>query len=212
MSDLDVKLTDLINAFVFDIRDISTAITGVATQGNAAVVSGLNTASKNLVGGINDLVAEVAALDTSKVAESSNLYFTDSRVLGVALNGFVAQAGTVQPTDSILQVLQKLDGNINNVDLSSIIDDSAASANTAYSSTKTQEIITAQIAAALEGEDLSDIASQIAANIASLGGVVSFDSVQALTSAQKTQAQKNMGFGDLESFDPVALYTSTRTA
>ncbi len=213
MSDLDVKLTDLVNAFLLDIRDLSTSIGGVPGQRNSGVANALDTQSKNLVGAINELFSFLESVDTSDVTEADgSLYFTQSRVLGVTLNGYVAQAGEIVSTDTILQVLQKLDGNIAAFDAAASIDDENASLTGTYSSSKTQQLITERVAAALEGEDLSDIADQIAANMQTLGGVISFDGPQSLTSAQKTRAQQNMGLGDLESWDPVAAYTAARVA
>lgn len=50
-------------------------------------------------------------LDTGDISESGNLYFTEARVLGTDIAGFSSGAGTVAATDTILQAINKLDGN-----------------------------------------------------------------------------------------------------
>jgi hypothetical protein len=52
----------------------------------------------------------VVTLTTSDVAEGTNLYFTNGRVLTAPLTGFSASAGTVTAADTVLQALQKLQG------------------------------------------------------------------------------------------------------
>lgn len=50
--------------------------------------------------------------DTDALSEgSTNLYFTEARVLGTDLAGYTSGAGTVAATDTILQAIQKLNGN-----------------------------------------------------------------------------------------------------
>lgn len=49
---------------------------------------------------------------TSDLSEGSNLYFTEPRVLSTALTGFSSGAGTVSSADTILQAINKLDGNV----------------------------------------------------------------------------------------------------
>jgi hypothetical protein len=52
-------------------------------------------------------------LGTGDLSESGgNLFFTAARAIGAALTGFTAGAGTVAATDSILQAIQKVVGNI----------------------------------------------------------------------------------------------------
>lgn len=53
-----------------------------------------------------------ATLDTLAVPENTNLYFTDARAIAAPLTGYVSGAGTVAATDSILEAIQKLNGNI----------------------------------------------------------------------------------------------------
>ncbi len=56
--------------------------------------------------------AGVIVLGTGDLAESGNLFFTAARAIGAALTGFTSGAGTVGASDSILQALQKVVGNI----------------------------------------------------------------------------------------------------
>jgi len=65
-------------------------------------------------------------LDTNVVPENTNLYFTDTRSISSPLTGFTSGPGTVSATDSILEAIEKLDGNVgaisgttNEIDVSS---------------------------------------------------------------------------------------------
>lgn len=51
-------------------------------------------------------------LDTSVVPENTNLYFTNARAIASTLTGYTSGAGVISASDSILQAIQKLDGNI----------------------------------------------------------------------------------------------------
>lgn len=51
-------------------------------------------------------------LTSADISEVTNLYFTTARVLATQLSGYVSGAGTVAATDTILQAIQKLNGNI----------------------------------------------------------------------------------------------------
>ena len=48
---------------------------------------------------------------TADVTEVTNLYFTTARVLATAITGYSSGAGTVAATDTILQAINKLNGN-----------------------------------------------------------------------------------------------------
>jgi hypothetical protein len=52
------------------------------------------------------------SLTTSNINEGSNLYFTNARAIASVLNGYVSGTGTISATDTILQAIQKLNGNI----------------------------------------------------------------------------------------------------
>jgi hypothetical protein len=47
-------------------------------------------------------------LNTTAVAEGTNLYFTDARVRSAVLTGYTATSGTISATDTVLQAIQKL--------------------------------------------------------------------------------------------------------
>ena len=51
------------------------------------------------------------ALTTTDVAEGTNLYYTNTRGIGSTLTGYVSGAGTIGASDTILQAIQKLNGN-----------------------------------------------------------------------------------------------------
>lgn len=53
-----------------------------------------------------------SAKSTSDLSEGTNLYFTEARAIASPITGFSSSAGTLAPTDSILQSINKLDGNI----------------------------------------------------------------------------------------------------
>jgi hypothetical protein len=63
------------------------------------------------VSSVNGQVGAVS-LTSAAISEVTNLYFTTARVLATALTGYVSGAGTVAATDTILQAIQKLNGNI----------------------------------------------------------------------------------------------------
>lgn len=51
------------------------------------------------------------SLTTSDITEGTNLYYTNARGIASVLTGYTSGAGTVASTDSILQAIQKLNGN-----------------------------------------------------------------------------------------------------
>lgn len=72
------------------------------------------------------------------------------------------------------------------------IDDAATNSAQTWSSTKINSEITAKITTALEGEDLSDIAGDIAALIQSDQGLVNALASQSFNSTQQAQARTNI--------------------
>lgn len=50
---------------------------------------------------------------TTNIGEGINLYFTNARAIAAPLTGFVANAGTITSSDTILVALQKIVGNFN---------------------------------------------------------------------------------------------------
>ena len=75
--------------------------------------------------------AGIIVLGTGDLAESGgNLFHTGARAIAAALTGFTAGAGTVTATDSILEALQKVAGNIVNRALTGLIGSSGLTMNT----------------------------------------------------------------------------------
>lgn len=52
------------------------------------------------------------SLTTSNIAEGTNLYFTNARSIASTLTGYTSGAGTISSSDTILQAIQKLNGNV----------------------------------------------------------------------------------------------------
>jgi hypothetical protein len=63
------------------------------------------------VSSVNGYTGAVS-LVTSDVPESGSLYFTNARAIGSTLTGYTSGAGTISATDTILQAIQKLNGNV----------------------------------------------------------------------------------------------------
>lgn len=63
------------------------------------------------VSSVNGKLGAVS-LTTADISEVTNLYFTTARVLATVLTGFTSGAGTVLATDTVLQAMQKIDGNV----------------------------------------------------------------------------------------------------
>jgi hypothetical protein len=63
----------------------------------------------------------LALKSTSDLAEGTNLYFTEARVRDTDLLGFSSAPGVVSASDTILEAIEKLDGNINNIELESTV-------------------------------------------------------------------------------------------
>lgn len=92
------------------------------------------------------------------------------------------------------------------------IDDVTASTTSVYSSAKVDSQITSEVAAALEGEDLSDLAAAVAANAAAdmnLTTVAQFNTLSATVNAKAnvSETYSQVELGDPET-DLVALWDS----
>ena len=86
---------------------------GVTSIGNAATV----VTNANLTGGVTSIgnaatVVTNANLTGEATSVGNATTLTNSAVIGKVLTGYVSGAGTVAATDSILQAIQKLNGNI----------------------------------------------------------------------------------------------------
>lgn len=61
-------------------------------------------------------------LTSANITEVTNLYFTTARAIASQLTGYVSGPGTVSATDTILQSIQKLNGNISALTTASVPD------------------------------------------------------------------------------------------
>jgi len=85
---------------------------GVTSVGNAATV----VTNANLTGGVTSVgnaatVVTNANLTGEATSTGNAVTLANSAVIGKVITGYVSGAGTVAATDSILQAIQKLDGN-----------------------------------------------------------------------------------------------------
>jgi hypothetical protein len=83
--------------------------------------------------GVSSINGQTGAvtLGTGDLTETGgNQFFTAARAIGSALTGFVAEAGTVAATDSILQAINKIVGNIAGRALAGAIGSSGLTMNT----------------------------------------------------------------------------------
>ena len=143
------NLQSLITSQGTTVKDIRNALSGVSTNDASAIAAALNTTAGNLVGAINELNGNV-----------------ESRAIAALLAGYVAAAGTVSPTDSVLSAIQKLDGNIAAIVPGVQIDDATPSASTTYSGNKIDSDIAAAVASLVNAapgalDQLNELASAI---------------------------------------------------
>ena len=92
---------------------VGTSITGTAS----GLTAGTVTTNANLTGGVTSIgnaatVVTNANLTGEATSVGNATTLTNSAVIGKVLTGYVSGAGTVAATDSILQAIQKLNGNI----------------------------------------------------------------------------------------------------
>lgn len=105
--------------------EASIVASGAVTLSNSAVIgkvltgytqgAGTISATDSILSGIQKADGNAAAAKSVADAALPSASFTDSAVTSKVLTGYSAAAGTVAATDSILQALQKLDGNIQTV-------------------------------------------------------------------------------------------------
>ena len=94
-----------------------TALVGTNITGTAAgLTAGTVTTNANLTGGVTSVgnaatVVTNANLTGEATSTGNAVTLTNSAVIGKVITGYVSGAGTVAATDSILQAIQKLDGN-----------------------------------------------------------------------------------------------------
>ena len=97
---VDADISSTANIDQSKIAGLSTALTGKEPALTAGTTSQYYRGDKSW-----------QTLDTSAVAESTRLYFTEARVLATNLSGFSTSAGSVSASDSVLSAIGKLAGN-----------------------------------------------------------------------------------------------------
>jgi len=150
-------------------------------------VSGLQTTATNIVTAINEVLASANGGDMLKSTYDPTSKNTD------------AFARSNMTGTQTVSTLSDFTSGVNTL-LQGLIDDvGAASSTKTWSSSKINSQITQAISNALEGEDLSDIADEIANLVITDNGLVNTNKVQTFTAAQKLQARSNIDvFGKAE--------------
>lgn len=75
---------------------------------------GFNLNDTNFINTIDSIVNNIFSNKTTDdLLEGNNLYFTNNRAINSVLTGYSPSYGQIYPTDSIIQAIQKLEGNIN---------------------------------------------------------------------------------------------------
>jgi hypothetical protein len=114
-SGFDIQLADA--ALASGIQVSSGAISiGLATDPGLEFLSGALRAkikaTSGLVRDADGLSVNLGDFSTTDLSEGSNLYFTDARAIAAPITGFTSGAGALAGTDTVLEAIQKLDGNI----------------------------------------------------------------------------------------------------
>lgn len=136
----------------------------------ATRVERIGAANLKITAKLNQLKSEIGAMSGLSTADKSSLVAAINEVRGVAL---AAQSSG-----------------------GAAIDDNTTSTLTTWSSTKVNSEILAKIATALEGEDLSDLAQEIADLQLADAGLVSTSNPQSFTNPQQAQARENISAAD----------------
>lgn len=157
-----------------------------------------------------NLETEIKALTDAVAAEFRDV---SASLTGVSADRNAEVISKLNTTSkNVVGAINELLASLNAVDLTALIDDSAAATSTVYSSSKVESFVAAQIAAALEGEDLSDLAAALQANAAADLKQLNFGAAQTLTLAEQVIAQTNMGLGDVSALDLVNRFDTARQA
>ena len=125
--------------------------------------SRISDANLRLVSKLNELKTALGDLTQLSTTNDANLVAAINEVLGMANQPSGAQ-----------------------------INDAVTNLTEVWSSSRTNTAISQAVAAALEGEDLSDLAAEITALSQADAGLISSDSAQSLTPAQQQQARENI--------------------
>ena len=132
-----------------------------------------------------------SAKTTTDLTEGINLYFTDLRAISAPLTGYVSGAGTITAADSVLQAIQKLDGNISSLTtgVSSVF--GRTGAVTAQSGDYNTDLVTEGITN-LYWTNSRTINSTLTGYVSGSGTITSSDSV--LTAIQKLNGNISSGY------------------
>lgn len=135
----------------------------------------------------------LATKTTSNLTEGSNLYYTNARGIGSTLTGFSAGAGVVSSSDSILQSIQKIVGNVSALvtGVSSVFGRTGAVVATAgdYTSAQITEVTN------LFFTNARAIAATLTSFASTTGTVTSSDSI--LTALQKIVGNLALKYGSV---------------
>lgn len=92
---------------------LTTTGTGAATLVGSTlnIPTPAGAAVSSVFGRTGAVTAQSGDYTTAQVTESGNLYFTNARAISAPIPGYTSGAGTVAAADSVLQAIQKLNGN-----------------------------------------------------------------------------------------------------
>lgn len=119
-----VATTSVANAALPSSSFTDSAVTGKLLTGYSSS-AGTVAATDTILQGINKLNGNAVNIKSTADAALPASSFTDSAVTGKLITGFSSGSGTVADTDTILQAINKLDGNVGTKLASSSFTDSA---------------------------------------------------------------------------------------
>jgi hypothetical protein len=150
---LATNVTNLATRVATEVKSIRTLV-----NGNVAGLSALDTTAKtNLVAAINELVADIAAVETDLANYASA---TDT-----AIDGVQGDISTINTTlTGLANDLAALETDLANIDLTALISDTTTGTSTTWSSTKIDSEIGAAVDALVAGAPgLLDTLNELAA-------------------------------------------------
>ena len=165
---------------------------GVTSVGNAATV----VTNANLTGGVTSVgnaatVVTNANLTGEATSTGNAVTLTNSAVISKVITGYVSGAGTVAATDSILQAIQKLDGNNStNANLTGVIT-SVGNATSIASQTGTGTKFVVDTSPTLITPDLGTPTALVGTNIT--GTATAFTASNVTTNANLTGGVTSVG-------------------
>ena len=174
-----------------------TALVGTNITGTAAgLTAGTVTTNANLTGGVTSVgnaatVVTNANLTGEATSTGNAVTLTNSAVISKVITGFTSGAGTVAATDSILQAIQKLDGNNStNANLTGVIT-SVGNATSIASQTGTGTKFVVDTSPTLITPDLGTPTALVGTNIT--GTATAFTASNVTTNANLTGEATSVG-------------------